>query len=76
MPKLVPIKPQKLKKVLLELGFVERDACGSHVFFRHQDGRTTVLPMGKDEIGCGLLRKILNDVKLPVKEYDVLRKRK
>ncbi len=33
MPKLVPIKPQKLIKILLGLNFVKRDAEGSHVFF-------------------------------------------
>ena len=33
MPKLVPIKPKKLVKMLLGLGFTERDAEGFHVFF-------------------------------------------
>lgn len=42
MPKLVPIKPKKLVKILLFLEFKRRDAEGSHVFFGHSDGRTTV----------------------------------
>lgn len=74
MPKLVPIKPKDLVKILLKLGFIQRDAEGSHVFFRHADGRTTVIPIHSREISKGLLKKILNDVKLSVDEYDELRK--
>ncbi len=74
MPKLVPIKPKRLIKILLGLGFLERDAEGSHVFFYHPDGRTTVMPIHTEEISKGLLKKILNDIKLSVDEYDKLRK--
>lgn len=74
MPKLVPIRPKKLVKILLGLGFVERDAEGSHVFFKHPNGRTTVIPIHVAEISKGLLRKILNDIQLSVEEYDKLRK--
>jgi len=73
MPKLVPIKPKKLIKILLGLGFVERDAEGSHVFFKHPDGRTTVIPIHAEEISKGLLKKILNDIQLSIEEYDKLR---
>ena len=61
MPKLALIKPKKLKKVLLSLGFEERDAEGSHIFLKHLDGRTTVIPIKNKEISRGLLRKILKD---------------
>lgn len=74
MPKLVPIKPNRLFKILLSLGFIKRDAEGSHVFFAHPDGRTTVLPVHNRELSKGLLRKILNDVQLSIEEYDKLRK--
>jgi predicted RNA binding protein YcfA (HicA-like mRNA interferase family) len=75
MPKLVPIRAKLFIKILLKLGFTQRDAEGSHVFFKHKDGRTTVLPIhGKKELSRGLLRKILNDVQLSVEEYDKLRK--
>lgn len=73
MGKLVPVRPKTLAKLLSQLGFVERDAEGSHVFFAHADGRTTTLPMHRKEIGAGLLRKILRDIELSPKEYDVLR---
>ena len=74
MPKLIPIKPKKLIKILISIGFVERDAQGSHVFFRHTDGRTTVVPIHNRDLSKGLLRKILNDVQLTVEEYEKLRK--
>jgi predicted RNA binding protein YcfA (HicA-like mRNA interferase family) len=73
MPKLVPIKPKKLIKILESLGFVERDAEGSHVFFKHSDGRTTVISIHAKEISRGLLRKILNDIQLSLEEYEKLR---
>jgi len=74
MPKLIPIKPKKLIKILISLDFSERDAQGSHVLFRHDDGRTTVVPIHNRELSKGLLRKILNDIQLSVEEYDMLRK--
>lgn len=74
MPKLVPIKPKRLIKILLFLGFEKRDAEGSHVFFVHPDGRTTVVSIHNREISKGLLRKILNDIHLSIKEYDKLKK--
>ena len=74
MPKLVPIKPKHLAKILFFLGFIKRDTEGSHVFFYHPDSRTTVIPMHNRELSKGLLRKILNDIRLPIEEYDKLRK--
>ena len=74
MPKLIPIKPKKLIKILISIGFTERDAQGSHVFFKHKDGRTTVVPVHNRELSKGLLRKILNDVQLSIEEYEKLRK--
>lgn len=74
MSKLVPIQPKKFIKILHRLGFEQRDAQGSHVFFRHSDGRTTVIPVHNKDISRGLLRKILNDVQISVQEYDQLRR--
>ncbi len=74
MPKLVPIKPKKFIKILLSLGFKKRDAEGSHIFFSHSNGRTTVISVHNKEMSKGILRKILNDIQLSVEEYDKLRK--
>lgn len=74
MPKLIPINPKKFIKILQKLGFEQRDAEGSHVFFKHTDGRSTVIPVHNKDLSRGLLRKILNDIRLTVEEYDKLRR--
>ena len=73
MPKLVPIKPRKFIKILLILGFERRDAEGSHLFFQHWDGRTTVISVHNREMSKGIIRKILNDIQLSVEDYNKLR---
>ena len=73
MPKLISIKPKKFVKILLSLGFEKRDAEGSHLFFQHPDGRTTVISVHNKNMSKGIIRKILNDIQLSVEEYDKLR---
>lgn len=75
MPRLVPIKPKDLATLLAKIGFEERDAEGSHVLFKHPDGRTTTVALKSKEISRGLLRKILHDIDLSREEYDRLRKK-
>jgi len=42
---------------------------GSHVYMRHADGRATVVPMHKGEdLGSGILSKILRDIDLSRQE--------
>lgn len=74
MSKLALIKPVKLIKLVKHLGFLERDTEGSHVFFKHPDGRTTVIPVHNRDMSRGLLRKILNDIRISLEEYQRLRK--
>lgn len=73
MTQIPTLKPQKLIKIIKELGFNSIRQEGSHIFFKHTDGRTTVIPFhaGKD-IGKGLLREILKDIKISVKEIQQL----
>ncbi len=53
---------KKLIRVLSAHGFEVVRIKGSHHFLRHVDGRTTVIPVHSNEdIGKGLLRKILDD---------------
>ncbi len=43
---------------------------GGHVFLKHPDGRTTVVPVHRgEEIGRGLLRKIIKDTRLTREEF-------
>jgi len=60
MPKLPLISAREFFKVLDKLGFEKMRQEGSHVFFRHPDGRTTVVPNHPGEkIDRGLLNKII-----------------
>lgn len=73
MTRLAVIKSLKLIRVLSKIGFGQTHRKGSHFFFKHPDGRTTVVPVhrGRD-IGRGLLRKILHDIKISPKEFKKL----
>lgn len=75
MSVLTIISPDKLVVILTNLGFKEVRQKGSHKFFQHSDGRTTVIPFHKGEdLGRGLIRKILRDIEISVEEYEALRK--
>ncbi len=44
-------------------GFVKLRQSGSHAFYKHSDGRTTIVPIhNNDEIGRGLLKAILEEI--------------
>jgi predicted RNA binding protein YcfA (HicA-like mRNA interferase family) len=47
---------KKMEKVLLRLGFSIVRQKGSHVFYRHSDGRTTTVPARP------LIREILREI--------------
>jgi predicted RNA binding protein YcfA (HicA-like mRNA interferase family) len=68
--KMLPIPAKKVIQALEDLGFIQIRQKGSHLFMQHPDGRTTVIPIhaGKD-IGKGMLRKIINDVKISRDEW-------
>ncbi|MEA3378678.1 MAG: type II toxin-antitoxin system HicA family toxin [Nanoarchaeota archaeon] len=60
MSKLPLLSARKLFKILDKLGFKRVRQEGSHVFFKHSDGRTTVIPNHPGEkIDRGLLNKII-----------------
>jgi len=43
---------------------------GSHIFFQHIDGRTTLVPRhGGKDIGRGLLRQILREIGIPPDDF-------
>lgn len=57
-------KARDLIKALTRLGFVARHTKGAHVFLKHPDGRTTIVPAHpKEEIDRRLLRKIAADIR-------------
>jgi len=60
MSKLPSLTARRMFKALERLGFVRIRQEGSHAFFRHPDGRTTVIPNHHGEtIDRGLLNKII-----------------
>jgi len=68
--KLRPLPTKQLIQILGRLGFEKIRQRGSHVFFRHPDGRTTIVPVHKGEtIGRGLLLEIVKDTKLTKEEF-------
>lgn len=71
MSKLPLLTARELIKILLKYGFVLKRQKGSHAFFGHADGRTTVIPIHKGEqIDRGLLNKIIRqDLKMDIDEF-------
>ena len=65
MSRLPIIKSTELVAILKKNGFKSIRQKGSHVRMKHEDGRVTSVPVhsGQD-IGRGLLRKILRDTEL------------
>ena len=65
-----PIRADKLIRALAKVGFKPVRQRGSHVILKHDDGRVTVVPVhGGEEIGRGLLSKILKDAGLTREEF-------
>lgn len=58
-----------LTAALLKAGFRVIRVRGSHHLLRHDDGRSTVVPVHSGEtIGPGLLHKILRDCQMQVED--------
>ena len=77
MSKLPQIKPRNIEKVLIRLGFIPRPGKGSHVVFKHSDGRRTVIPTHNRPVRTGTLRAILKQVDITTYEFfKLLKKRK
>ncbi len=70
MPKLPMITAKTIIQFLTHLGFELVRQKGSHKFFRHPDGRTAMVPdhPGED-LGRGILRKILNDIEVTREDF-------
>jgi len=71
MSKLPLITAKELIKILLALNFELKRQKGSHKFFRHKDGRTTVIPdHGNEQIDRGLLNKIIkHDIMISIDDF-------
>jgi predicted RNA binding protein YcfA (HicA-like mRNA interferase family) len=70
MSKLPILDARAMERVLLHLGFVRTRQRGSHVFYRHPDGRTTTVPWhsGRD-LARPLIRAILQDIDMSPEDF-------
>ena len=70
MSKLPHLTGKTVITALSKAGFAVIRIRGSHHFLRHQDGRSTVVPVHSgEEIGPGLLGKILRDCEMTRDEF-------
>ncbi len=67
----LPITDAKtLEKLLFKLGFKAVRQKGSHVFYRHVDGRyTTLSPHPGKQLGRSLIKQILREIELSQQGY-------
>jgi len=71
MTRLKLLTATKLERLIFDLGFVKVRQKGSHVFYRHEDGRTTTIPHhSSKDLPRPLLRAILREIRLNVDEYN------
>ena len=69
MPKLPVLKPREVVALLIRHGFTCVRQRGSHMQFRHADGRATTVPdHGGRDIAPSLLRKIARDIDMTAEE--------
>ena len=70
MVKLPMLKPRQVIAALRQLGFIEVRQRGSHKQFRHPDGRVTTVPDHKGrDISPGLLRQIVEDIRISAEDF-------
>lgn len=70
MTRLPLVNFKTMDKELARLGFAAVRQKGSHVFYRHADGRTTTVPNHPGrELARPLLREILREIELTPEQF-------
>jgi len=60
LTKLPRLTGKELGRIIEKFGFVHERTTGSHMVYKHPDGRITIIPYHSgEEIGPGLLNKII-----------------
>tara|TARA_Y100000034_G_C6837383_1_gene378530 strand:- start:670 stop:900 length:231 start_codon:yes stop_codon:yes gene_type:complete len=60
LAKLPRLTGKEVAKVVEKLGFIYSHTTGSHMIYKHPDGRRTTIPHHSgEELGPGLLNKII-----------------
>jgi predicted RNA binding protein YcfA (HicA-like mRNA interferase family) len=70
MPKPPVLKPREVCRILESLGFVVVRQRGSHMQYRHPDGRGTTVPNhpGRD-VSPLILRQIIKDIRMTLEDF-------
>ena len=68
--RLKPVSSDKVIKALGKIGFQPVRQKGSHLFMRHADGRSTVIPIHPgEELGRGIMKEIISDTGMSKEEF-------
>jgi len=78
MSRLPTVNARQMVRFLEHLGFRKSRRRGSHIFFRHPDGRTVTVPVHPGEdLGRGITNKMLQDADVSRQDFlEWLRKEK
>lgn len=70
MTRLPIVDFKKMERVLVNLGFQAARQKGSHVLYRHPDGRTTTLPKHPNrDLARPLIREILREIEISPDQF-------
>lgn len=65
------IDAKKMEKLLFSIGFNKIRQKGSHVFYRHVDGRTTTIPHhSSSDLARPLIKEILREIEITIDDYN------
>jgi len=65
------VDAKTMEQLLLRLGFEKVRQKGSHVFYRHNDGRTTTIPHHpRRNLARPLIREILREIELSPEQFN------
>ncbi len=69
-PRFRVLKPREVGAILERMGFVAVSQKGSHVKYRHSDGRQTSVPFHKGrDISPTLLREIAREISVTLEQF-------
>jgi len=67
MPRLAPLKPLEVEKILLKNGFIYVNTVGSHKHFSNRTTKAhTTIPFHSQDLPTGTLRSIVRQSQLPI----------
>lgn len=70
MSRLPLVTSRTMERILLQLGFERIRQKGSHVFYRHPDGRTTTVPHHSGrQLARPLIREILREIEISPQQF-------